>query len=295
MSIFKRIKSKKGFTLVELIIAITILSILMASMTPLLINSSKYLSDITARVKYQNAASNIMNVIRTQAGNTNTAYIYNGDEAGIDSITTGYAMFRTKSDYSAFVLKTPDGETPIISSKSLDGRKIKVDFECDKTVEAIGSTKRMAMLYVTVSVYEGDQDMSYFTTNPNATEYTRTITDPANPTKIKKEVIDVNAPKPVYQHTSGIYLINMGNSINVPNSRAASIKSGITHNLLPKPTKTDVDGNVVVLTDAEIEEEFAKDPLSNLGLNSTDIENLLKQDGYKQDYIGSCLMYKDVN
>jgi prepilin-type N-terminal cleavage/methylation domain-containing protein len=280
----KKIKGSKGFTLIELIIALAIFLIILGAMTPILIKSTSYLAQITAKVKYQNAASNIMNEIRTYAQNTNKANVFNGNETDLMGSMSGLGMFYTRDDYSAFMLKTESADIPIITSKDLDGKKIKVDFDVDeKTEDTV--PKRRAMLHVVVSVYDYDQDMSYFTSHPNATVYKDT----------DGNVVDAAAPEPLYQHISGIYLINIATSINVPVSRGDMVKKAISDHLLSDPVEgVEEDGSPHKMTDAEIDKALLNDPNSNLNLDAASVSAALNNSAYERDYIGRYLRFAIV-
>jgi prepilin-type N-terminal cleavage/methylation domain-containing protein len=278
----KKIKSNKGFTIVELIVSIAVLLVVIFAMSPLLINSVKYLADITARVKYQNAASNIMNEIRNFAQNTNKANVFNGDEADVSASMSGYGMFYTRSDFSAFVLKTETAEIPVITSEDLDGNKIKVDFDVDQQT---GNTdKRRAMLHVVVSVYDKGQDMTYFSTHENATVYKDT----------DGNIVDAAAPEPLYQHISGIYLVNIGSNIDVPKSRGDRVKEAIEKHLLPTPVVSADDGTTRDMTTAEMDKLLLSDPNSNLTLEKADVEAVLNNPLYVRDYIGEYFRFAIV-
>jgi hypothetical protein len=134
-------------------------------------------------------------------------------------------------------VETLGGTQNIVSSQEINGKKIKVDFEVPKVTGT--SDTRLAMLYVTISIYEMDEDIStFFTSHPNYFNYYDFDDENGNgiydePKEYKDSSgTTIIPPEPVFQQRNGIYLVNIRNNIDVVKSRSSVIKKGVTDGAL---------------------------------------------------------------
>lgn len=99
-----RYKSKKGFTLVELIVVMFIISVLSVSLSTMLVSASATYLSVRARSQAINLATDLLNGINEEIKQANKIYLgYHTTDIG----STDSLRFDTAVDYSSFEFDVP--------------------------------------------------------------------------------------------------------------------------------------------------------------------------------------------
>lgn len=128
--------NNKGFTLVELIIAVAILGIVMSLVTSIFVQTSGVQRKITRKINYQDAATNIISEIKTGINNTNYLTLTDTDTATAAAAANGTGRVFVKGDYDGIYFQ--DGISSPVKKygiSDLDNTKMKVSFICDNSAE----------------------------------------------------------------------------------------------------------------------------------------------------------------
>lgn len=213
------IKDKRGFTLIELIIAMAILGTVLAMASSIFIQASKVQNKIIKRVSYQDAATNIVTTIKSNIMNTNYLTITSSAGDGEAALASGEARFYVKGDYDGFYMHNSSSATKgtkMYGIKDLKGAKLKLNFTC----EPVSADGRYSVLTVNMAFYDAVIENSDITA------------DTAN-------------AKALYTHNASMYLQNLGFGIKISDNAIEAQKNADGYDSMSDTLKEAYESNLM--------------------------------------------------
>lgn len=213
----KLISDKRGFSLIELIVAMAILGTVLALASSIFIQASKVQNKIIKRVSYQDAATNIITLIKSNIKDTNYLTITSSDTDSAGVAAGGMGRFFVKGDYDGVYFQVGTNEAhKMYGIKDLNGTKLKLDYKC----EPAATDGRYSVLTINMAFYDAviaDADIA----------------------------ADTAEEKAIYTHNATIYLQNLAFGLKISDGSIEAQKSNDHYNTFTDNEKEAYENNMM--------------------------------------------------